>query len=106
MIFPWCNGRNFVQTDYNPDYNKLSNIIISETAVKGLGFSSGDEALGKNLSIWNKNWTVIGIIRDFHQKSLHYSIEPVVLMPFFGTDHPISVKVTANDLAATIQAIK
>ena len=103
---PLVKGRNFVQTDYNPDFNKLSNIIISEAAVKTLGFSSNDEALGKNLVVWNKTWNVIGVIRDFHQKSLHYAIEPVVMMPFCGTDHPISVKLNAKDLASTVQAIK
>jgi putative ABC transport system permease protein len=103
---PLKAGRNFVQTDYNRDYNKLSHVLISEAAAKSLGFSSGEEALGKNLSIWNKNWTVVGVIGDFHQKSLHYAIEPVVMLPFFGTDHPISVKLSGNDLAPIIAAIK
>jgi putative ABC transport system permease protein len=62
--------------------------------------------LGKNLVVWNKTWNIIGVIKDFHQKSLHYAIEPVVLMPFLGTDHPISVKLNTGDLASTIQAIK
>ena len=103
---PLKAGRNFVQTDYNPDFNKLSNVLISESAAKSLGFSSDEEALGKNVSIWNKNWTVVGVIRDFHQKSLHYTIEPVVMMPFFGTDHPISVKLSGNELAPIVAAIK
>src|SRR5664279_2686897 len=103
---PLKAGRNFVQTDYNRDYNKLSRVLISEAAAKSLGFTSDEEALGKNLSIWNKNWTVVGVIGDFHQKSLHYAIEPVVMLPFFGTDHPISVKLSGNDLASIITAIK
>src|SRR5664279_677042 len=103
---PLKAGRNFVQTDYNRDYNKLSRVLISEAAAKSLGFTSDEEALGKNLSIWNKNWTVVGVIGDFHQKSLHYAIEPVVMLPFFGTDHPISVKLSGNDLAPIIAAIK
>jgi len=103
---PLIAGRNFVQTDYNKDFNKLSHILISEAAVKILGFSSNEDALGKNLVVWNKTWNIIGVIKDFHQKSLHYAIEPVVLMPFLGTDHPISVKLNTGDLASTIQAIK
>ena len=103
---PLTAGRNFVQTDYNPDFNKLSNALISEAAVKSLGFSSNEDALGKNIVVFGKTWNVVGVIRDFHQKSLHYAIEPVVMMPFSGTDHPISVKLSGHGLAPIIAAIK
>jgi putative ABC transport system permease protein len=103
---PLKAGRNFVQTDYNPDFNKLSNALISEAAVKSLEFSSNEDALGKNIVVYGKTWNIVGVIRDFHQKSLHYRIEPVVMMPFAGTDHPISVKLSGNDLAPVIAAIK
>ena len=33
-------GRNFINTDFNPDWDKLHNIIINESAVKLLGFTS------------------------------------------------------------------
>ena len=56
--------------------------------------------------IYDKKWDIIGVFRDFHQKSLHYPIEPTVLQPFYGTDNPISVKVDPKDLASTIAAIK
>jgi putative ABC transport system permease protein len=56
--------------------------------------------------VYGKTWNIIGVIGDFHQKSLHYAIEPVVMMPFAGTDHPISVKLSGNELAPIIAAIK
>jgi putative ABC transport system permease protein len=103
---PIVAGRNFTALDFNSDFNKLHNIIISETAIKSLGFSSSDEALGKNLMIWNKPWNIIGVTKDFHQKSLHYAIEPIMFLPTYGTDNPISVKLNTKDLSSTIQAIK
>jgi putative ABC transport system permease protein len=103
---PITAGRNFTPLDYNTDWDKLKNIIISEAAVKALNFTSKEEALGKNLVVWNRQWTIIGVMKDFHQKSLHYALEPVMFMPTAGTDHPISVKLNSPDLAATIRAIK
>lgn len=103
---PLMAGRNFTTTDYNPDINKLQNIVISEAAVKSLNFSSNEDALGKNLMVFNKSWTIIGVIKDFHQKSLHYAMEPVMLMPFYGTGNPISVKVNTTDISSTVAAIK
>jgi putative ABC transport system permease protein len=103
---PLVKGRNFVQTDYNPDFRKLNHVMISETAVKALGFSSAEESIGKDISIFGNNWTIVGVIKDFHQKSLHYAMEPVVLLPTLGTYNPISVKVQSRDLSTTIAAIK
>lgn len=100
-------GRNFTATDYNYRFRNLHNVILTESAVKLLGYSSDKEAIGKQISLFNKTWDVVGVINDFHQKSLHYPIEPTVLMPSYdGTANPISVKIDTKDLAGTIAAIK
>lgn len=99
-------GRNFTATDYNPDWNKLHNIIINESAVKLLGFTSADEAVGKEINLRDTKWDVVGVVADFHQKSLHYPIEPTILLPAYGANSPISVKVNTQNLSSTIAAIK
>jgi putative ABC transport system permease protein len=99
-------GRNFSPVDYNPDFNKLHNILINASAVKLLGFSSKEEALGKSISMFGKKWDVIGVINDYHQKSLRYSLESTVFMPFYGNFNPISIKVDASNVTATIAAVK
>jgi putative ABC transport system permease protein len=103
---PLLAGRNFRTTDYNPDYNKLRNIILSEAAAKSLGYTSNEDAIGKTIKVFNKDWDIVGVMKDFHQKSLHYAMEPVLLMPFYGTGNPISVKLKTKDLSATIDFIK
>jgi putative ABC transport system permease protein len=103
---PLMAGRNFTPLDYNPDINKLRNILISEAAVKSLGFSSDQEAVGKDIMVYNKRWNIIGITKDVHQKSLHYAIEPVIFAPFYGTGNPISVRLKTRDISSTIGAIK
>jgi putative ABC transport system permease protein len=103
---PLLAGRNFSAADYNVSFDKLHNILISASAAASLGFSSNEEAIGKDIMVWNKKWNVIGIIKDFHQKSLHYAMEPVILMPFNGSDHPISVKLSTRDLTSAIGTIK
>lgn len=99
-------GRNFVNTDFNSDWNKLHNIILNEYAVKQLGFNSDKEAIGKPIKFFDRNWDIIGVINDFHQKSLHYPVEPVIFLPGYGTNNPICIKTKTKDLPATINAIK
>jgi putative ABC transport system permease protein len=103
---PVIAGRNFEYSDYNADFKKLHNIILTESAVKSLAFQSNDEALGKRLSIFGNNWDIIGVAKDFHQKSLHFNMEPIFFLPTYGTDNPISVKLKSADPNATIAAIK
>ncbi len=99
-------GRNFINSDFNPDWNKLHNIILNENAVKQLGFKSNNDAVGKTINVFDRNWDVIGVMNDFHQKSLRYPIEPTVFEPSYGTNNPICIKVDTKELASTINAIK
>lgn len=99
-------GRNFVNTDFNPDWNKLHNVILNEYAVKQFGFNSDKDAIGKSIKFFGRNWDIIGIINDFHQKSLRYPVEPTLFLPSYGTDNPICIKAETKDVTSTINAIK
>jgi len=99
-------GRKFESRDYNADYNKLHNIVISKAATRLLGFASVEDAVGKKIVMFDKQWDVIGVINDYHQKSLRYAIEPIILQPFYGTNNAFSVKVNTDNIAATMAAVK
>jgi len=99
-------GRDYIYTDFNPDFDKLHNIILNESATKLLGYSSPQEAIGKTIIRYHKKWDIIGVINDYHQKSLRFGTEPTMLFPAYGTGSFISVKVDTKDLPATTAAIK
>ena len=99
-------GRNFVPTDFNPDWGKLHNTIITESAVKLLGFKSINDAVGKTIVTGDKKWDVVGVVADYHQKSLRYPVEPTVLRPAYSTYSPISIKVNPQNLSSTIASIR
>ena len=99
-------GRDFTYTDFNPNFGKLHNIILNESAIKLLGYSSPQDAIGKTILRGQKKWDIIGVINDYHQKSLRYPVEPTTLFPAYSTNSFISVKVDTKDLPATIASIK
>jgi putative ABC transport system permease protein len=55
-------------------------MIVNETAIKELGFESPQKAIGGRLHMdWrgkSYNWTIIGVVKDFHFQDLHVKIEP------------------------------
>jgi len=99
-------GRNFIATDYNPDWDKLHNIIINQSVVKLLGFKSADDAVGRQITTDNRNYDIIGVVADFHQKSLRFPIEPTLFFSATSNWTPFSVKVDPHSLASTIAALK
>jgi putative ABC transport system permease protein len=99
-------GRDFVNTDFNPDFAKLHNIILNERAIRLLGFSSPEAAIGKSIYRGGSLWTIIGVIDNYHQKSLRFELEPTELLPAYSTYSAIAVKVNSADVPATIAAIK
>ncbi|MEO6316101.1 MAG: ABC transporter permease [Chitinophagaceae bacterium] len=97
-------GRNF-----SPAYGTDSSaMIINEAAAKAYGF--GNDAVGKTIVRQNSDrgrdyrYTIIGIVKDFHFKSLHEAITPLlmVLQPESG----IIVKVRTKDVAGLLSTMK
>jgi len=102
-------GRDFskgVQTDG-------SAYIINETAVKELGLGTPAEAIGKTLSwpTWRnpdslKTGPVIGVVKDFHYKSLHERVEPAVLHMYPQAYSKVAVKLRSDKIEAELAGIK
>ena len=77
-------GRNFSK-EYGSD---STNVIINERAAKILGFKQ--DPLGKTFMRdthdGGDKLTVIGVVKDFHFKSLHQNIDPLIMLnnPYGG----------------------
>jgi putative ABC transport system permease protein len=57
-------------------------LVLNEAAVKQLGFASNEDAIGKQVWIETKDTKpdlVIGVIKDYHQRSLQLNYTPVIL---------------------------
>jgi putative ABC transport system permease protein len=70
-------GRLFSK-DFPGDTN--ARMILNERAIKDLGFSSPQEAVGGKVKFdWrgeSYTWTIIGVVKDFHFQDLHVPISP------------------------------
>lgn len=70
-------GRNFSE-DFGTDKEGM---IVNQAALKVLGISMPDEAIGKKVATgWTNEKTIIGVVNDFHQKSLKSTHDPIVFV--------------------------
>ncbi len=99
-------GRDFYPTDYNHDFDKLNSVILNQTAVKTLGFKSNEAAIGHIMLNDQKKWTIVGVVADYHQKSLRYGIEATILEPVVNIQSQISIKMDTKNVAQTVAQIK
>ena len=103
-------GRNFskqIQSDLGGAY------IMNEAAVQAIGWT---EPIGKTFKIHGAVdyfGSVVGVVKDFHFRTLHHTIDPMVL--YIPPDHPtwlffsstnFSVKTTGNSLPGVIRYLE
>ncbi|MCU7548573.1 ABC transporter permease [Chitinophagaceae bacterium LB-8] len=105
-------GRDFskqIKTDKDEAF------IINETAVKELGFGTPGRALGQTLlwPTWNdqrpdslKKGMIIGVVKDFHYKSLYDKLETAVLHIYPDAYWKVAVKMKAAAIDQSIQHVK
>jgi len=72
MNIPVLQGRDFSKS-FPTDSNGF---IINETALKIIGYK---DPIGKPITFFQRRGRIIGVIKDFHLKSLRQPIEPLIL---------------------------
>ncbi|WP_438710519.1 FtsX-like permease family protein [Aquimarina muelleri] len=96
-------GRNFSK-DYGAD---SGNVILNEKAVKVLGFEK-DDVLGKTFirdtNDGKQQLAITGVVKDFHFKSLHQTIEPLLMLnnPYGG----LIIRAKTAQMAGLIKSIE
>lgn len=65
-------GRDF-SWDLQSD---TSNYIINEAAQRLMGM---EDPVGKNMSMWGVKGKIVGVVKDFHNASLHSDIKPLII---------------------------
>jgi predicted permease len=62
--------------DYSADFpSDVNNYIINESAAKIMGY---DNPVGRQINMWGVKGTIVGVLKDFHFRSLHDPIEPII----------------------------
>jgi putative ABC transport system permease protein len=96
--------------DYTESENEKGNsVIINETALKQLGFKEPQSAVGSYILAGDKQYEIVGVLKDFHQESLKKEIKPILF--FYGYQWMsdigyYSIKIKNSDLKNTVSRIE
>ncbi len=100
----FIHGRNFSK-EFPTDEDAL---ILNETAVKWMGFENSKAAVGQQVDYWGEFYTIIGVLKDYHQQSLKEAFEPHIfrLMPYGRDIRGVSaIKINTHNIKETIRLV-
>ena len=119
----YCIDHDYIKTmgmhviagrDFSRDFpsDETQGFILNETAVKVFGFGSPEKAIGHGLD-W-KQWSndslkrgvVIGVVQDFHFKSLREKLTPVVMQIYPSAFWKIALRIKPDNIPATLAHLK
>jgi len=106
LEIPLLAGRNFSE-DHPSDLTKA--VLINETLAKKLGVENpvGETLTGFRRDGGFRDPVVIGLVRDFHIKSLHNRIEPLALMMENYKYGPfLLIRLRSGQIFETIEMLK
>jgi putative ABC transport system permease protein len=105
--FEVSHGRPFSK-EFSTDIDGA--ILINQAAAREIGYSP-EESIGKKLlrfiDVDNfSELTIIGVVKDFHFKSLHKIIEPCLLVLNLDNINIISIRILPGDVRGTLGFIQ
>ena len=81
-------------------------MIVNETAVRLLGYTSPEKAIGKRFNQFGGEGQIVGVIKDFHFRSLQEVIKPLTMRLSPKSGDLLCVKLDGHRIPATIAAIQ
>lgn len=112
----------YIDYDYIPQYkmkmlagrafskefgtDSTQSMIVNEAAMKLFGYNSPQQIIGKRFDQWGRKGTVIGVVQDFHFRSLQEVIKPLSMRIEPDGSNLLSIKLASANVPATIAAIE
>lgn len=93
-------GRNFFQSD------TARECVVNETLVRKLNLRGPAGVLGQQLKINGMHITIVGVVRDFNNYSLHSDIAAIAIFPAWYEYTTCAVKIDPADVHADLAALE
>ncbi len=100
MDIELLDGRNFSEEAYEPPNCEY---ILNEKAISIMGI---DDPIGKRFDMYGREGTIIGVIKDYHNRPLSEDIQPLMINTVIWTCSDILIKIAPDDIKGTLEYIE
>ena len=81
-------------------------MILNEEAIKLFGYTSPQQAIGRRFKQWGREGKIVGVMKDFHFRSLQEKIKPLSMRVELRNLNLLSIKISAGNLKSTLAGIE
>jgi putative ABC transport system permease protein len=81
-------------------------VVFNEKATEEMGFEKPEQAIGKQIDFWGEVYTIIGVVDNYHQQSLHDAYDALIFRCIPDVRGNVSVKLNAANLDHTMATLK
>jgi putative ABC transport system permease protein len=92
-------GKNIPRSDTTMGY------LINEAVVEKLGLESPEEAVGKNIKVWNTA-PIYGVIKNWNNRSFENEIEPIAIFTAKDIHYSCAIRLKSQNLNATMKEVE
>ena len=76
----FAQGMGFSKDDADRGWSNSHRVVLNEKAARQLGFDLRENIVGKKI-VWEKEYEIMGVVKDYHHLSKHQPIDPVIYLP-------------------------
>ncbi|MVN22648.1 ABC transporter permease [Mucilaginibacter arboris] len=96
-------GRAFSR-DFQTDTSQA--MIVNEAAMKMFGYTLPKQIIGKKFDQWGRKGVIVGVVKDFHFRSLQEVIKPLSIRIEPNFCNLVSININSKNIPSTIAAIE
>lgn len=94
-------GRNFLSGD-----TTRREALVNETMLKQLDITNAADILNKSIRLWDRERTVVGVVRNFSLDPLSAGVQPAAIVNEAPAYTMAAVKLQSNDMHTTLPRIE
>ncbi len=79
------------------------NLVVNQTASQLMGL--GENPVGKTIQLWGSQRQIIGVLKDFHNRSLYESIQPTIFLLDPNDAGSLFVKLDGAEMEQAIASV-
>ena len=93
-------GRNLEPSDTTRE------LLVNEEVVRKLGFAAPEDILGKKLYQNDQGFPVVGVVKNFHNRSFHQTIQPQIMMSDAGSFDVCVLRLNLQNTKSTMASVE
>jgi putative ABC transport system permease protein len=98
-------GRNFTEAECNVEWNNNSKVLLNETAIAALGFTSPEEAVRTRIQWDERQLEIIGVVKNYHHVGVQQAIQPIIFYPQNNSTY-FTLRLTPDNMKEKIASLE